>query len=91
MYTNGDNNQSFVKFDAKNVPINFMAGEEAVQKLHDTVLHLKQSFRSHNELDFAYYDSLYKSIQSNMADKLPHTHIKVQSTYSNTRRRVGKP
>jgi len=89
----GDSNlvhdNSFTKFDVKNVPESFMTEPVFINEVHNCVFNLEQSMRNQDDIDNS-YSRLCSIIHDEMQNKLPCKRI-INGPRSNKGRRIGKP
>lgn len=85
-----NNEESYMKFNVKTIPSDFMTDASVCQQLHARILELESSNRSQGELDKA-YKRLCTIIVDEMKLKLPYKYINAPSSNSNKKKRVRKP
>ena len=83
-------NKTFVKYDTKNIPDDFMSNDNFIQKLHETVFKLESDANSQNDLDKAYAE-FSTLIRQEMTEKLDSKTIKMQNSSNNKKRKIAEP
>ena len=81
---------SFVKYDVRNIPDNFFLEQEVVTDLHNAVFNLEASLRTQQDIDNS-YKTLCSCIKSEMSEKLNKRNVNITNASSNKRRKIGKP
>lgn len=87
---NDQSENTFVKYDVKTIPNNFLQDPKLISDLHNTVFNLESSSRTQQDIDNSYKD-LCELIKHDMSEKLHKRIIILNSASSNKRRKVGKP
>ena len=76
-------NESFVKYDIRNIPHDFMSDNDFVQNLHETVFKLGSDAYSQNDLVLWSNRKWQKKFSCKT--------VKMQSSSKNKKRKIGKP
>ena len=84
-------NETLVKYNTRNIPTDFMSGNNFIRQLHDTVLRLESGVNTQNDLDYA-YNEFSTLLKQEMTQKLECKTVKVHfSRTNNKRRKISKP
>ena len=89
-YSENTENESFIKYDTRNIPHDFMSDNDFVQNLHETVFKLERDADSQNDIDNAYTE-FSTLLKQEMAKKLSCKTVKMQSSSNNKNRKISKP
>ena len=90
VHSENTENESFIKYDTRNIPRDFMSDNDLLQNLHETFFKLESDADSQNDLDNAYTE-FSTLLKQEMAKKLSCKTVKMQSSSNNKKRKIGKP
>ena len=82
--------ESFIRFETRNIPDSFPSDMNICRQLHETVFKLENNMSSQNNLDEA-YDKLCSLLKDEMKNKLDYKRIKIENSINNKKRKIRKP